>query len=71
MTVYRIRPYAADAFPHLFKQADCAVRAIHAERTFWEKATILHHEAYRPDGNQQPSRYSRHYYDLAGSDGRF
>ena len=62
---YRIRPYAATAFPQLFKQADCAVRAIRAERTFWEKATILHHEAHRPEGHQQPSRYSRHYYDLA------
>lgn len=34
-------------------------------RTFWEKVTILHHEAHRPEGNPQPSRYSRHYYDLA------
>jgi hypothetical protein len=62
---FRIQPYAADAFPQLFKQADCAVRAIRAERTFWEKATILHHEANRPAGNLQPLRYSRHYYDLA------
>lgn len=62
---YRIKPYAADAFPQLFKQADCGVQAIRAERTFWEKATILHHEANRPEGNPQPLRYSRHYYDLA------
>jgi hypothetical protein len=38
---------------------------IRAERTFWEKATILHHEAHRPEGSPQPPRYSRHYYDLA------
>lgn len=62
---YRVRPYTAEAFPHIFKQADCAVQAIRAERTFWEKATILHHEANRPEGNPQPLRYSRHYYDLA------
>jgi len=63
---YRIKPYAAEAFPQLFKQnADCAVQALRAERTFWEKATILHHEANRPEGNEQPMRYSRHYYDLA------
>jgi hypothetical protein len=62
---YRIRPYAAEAFPQLFKQADCAVQAIRAERTFWEKATILHHEANRPENSPQPLRYSRHYYDLA------
>lgn len=62
---YRIKPYAAEAFPQLFKQADCAVQAIRAERTFWEKATILHHEANRPENSPQPLRYSRHYYDLA------
>jgi hypothetical protein len=62
---YRIQPYAAEVFPQLFKQTDCAVQAIRAERTFWEKATILHHEAYRPEGSPQPLRYSRHYYDLA------
>ncbi len=62
---YRIQPYASEAFPQLFKQADCAVQAIRAERTFWEKATILHHETHRPEGSPQPLRYSRHYYDLA------
>jgi hypothetical protein len=38
---------------------------IRAERTFWEKATILHHEAHRPADSALPARYSRHYYDLA------
>lgn len=62
---YRIKPFVAEEFPKLFKQADCAVQAIRAERTFWEKATILHHEANRPETSPQPLRYSRHYYDLA------
>jgi hypothetical protein len=57
--------YAAEAFPKVFEQRECAVKVIRAERTFWEKATILHHEAHRPEGNAQPPRYSRHYYDLA------
>ena len=60
-----IRCYAAEAFPQLFERTECSVRVITAERTFWEKATILHHEAYRPAGNSQPPRYSRHYYDVA------
>lgn len=60
-----IGSYAAEMFPQAFERAECAVRVIKAERTFWEKATILHHEAHRPEGNPQPSRYSRHYYDLA------
>ena len=62
---FQIKSYAAEAFPQLFTQADCAVKALRAERTFWEKATILHHEANRPETSPQPLRYSRHYYDLA------
>src|ERR1019366_636674 len=42
-----IRPYAADVFPELFADPACPVVAIAAERTFWEKATILHQQAYR------------------------
>lgn len=61
----KIGCYAAQVFPKLFEQPDCTVRVISAKRTFWEKATILHHEAHRPEGNTQPARYSRHYYDLA------
>jgi len=61
----RITAYAAEAFPDLFARKETTVRTIRAERTFWEKATILHQEAHRPEGNPQPARYSRHYYDLA------
>jgi len=42
----------------------CGLKAIKAERTFWEKVTILHHEAHRPETSTVPLRYSRHYYDL-------
>lgn len=48
----------------VFNRPACKVKAIKAERTFWEKITILHHEAHRPKSNTQPARYSRHYYDL-------
>jgi hypothetical protein len=61
---YEIRSYAAEALPRLFDQPSCMVQAIKAERTFWEKITILHHEAHRPEGNAQPIGYSRHYYDV-------
>ena len=63
--VYRISPYIAEEFSHRLNEMDCEVRAITAERTFWEKATILHFEANRPEDRPQPFRYSRHYYDLA------
>lgn len=59
-----IRPYAAERFPRLFKQPETMVRTIVAERTFWEKATILHQEAHRDEDKRLPPRYSRHYYDL-------
>jgi hypothetical protein len=62
---YHIQPYAAEEFPEVFDQPRCRVQAVRAERTFWEKATILHHEAHRPENNAVPSGYSRHYYDLA------
>jgi hypothetical protein len=59
---HSIQAYAATCFPKAFADPDCAVVAIDAERTFWEKATILHQEAHRP--GTVPARYSRHYYDL-------
>jgi hypothetical protein len=40
------------------------IRTIVAERTFWEKATILHQEAHRGPEKPLPRHYSRHYYDL-------
>lgn len=55
----------AQVFPDLFKLATCQVNVILAKRTFWEKATILHAEAHRPENKPFPIRYSRHYYDLA------
>lgn len=59
---HTIRPYAFDVLPEVFEDPACVVVAIAAERTFWEKATILHQEAHRT--GRIPQRYSRHYYDL-------
>jgi hypothetical protein len=59
---HTIQPYAAEDFPRVFDDSSCHVIAIAAERTFWEKATILHQQAHRM--TEMPSRYSRHYYDL-------
>lgn len=61
---YKIHPYAADAIPDIFENPECKVKAIMAERTFWEKATILHQETHRPESKKPLPRYSRHYYDL-------
>ena len=60
-----ISPYAASFYPALFQNKETLVYTVDAERTFWEKATILHREAMRTERQGlMPSRYSRHYYDL-------
>ena len=59
---FMIRPYTAEVFPGSFADSNCPVVAIKAERTFWEKATILHQQAHRT--RKMPPRYSRHYYDV-------
>ena len=41
-----------------------SVRVLAAERTFWEKATILHMIYNYPTEKNVPSRMSRHYYDI-------
>jgi len=59
-----IKPYAAAQYPHVFMEPETSVLTVLPERTFWEKVTILHREAHRPDDSRMPERYSRHYYDL-------
>ena len=59
-----LTPYVATAV-RTIADATVAVRVLAAERTFWEKATILHAEAHRAADKQTPARYSRHYSDLA------
>lgn len=59
-----ITPYVVEQFPHGFREASAEVRVLSAERTFWEKATILHAEFYRPADRAMPDRFSRHYCDF-------
>jgi len=63
--IFEISSYAAQFFNTVFERITCQVPTILAKRTFWEKATILHQEAHRAPEKPIPSRYSRHYYDLA------
>ena len=60
-----VRPYAAEEFPDVFKEPVCAVKVAAAERTFWEKATILHMWFHAPPEKTIGERQSRHYYDVA------
>ena len=61
--IFPVIPYIGEAFPQLGIQP-FGVPTILAERTFWEKVTILHQEHFRPENLSVPSRFSRHYYDL-------
>lgn len=58
-----IRPWIADVLPDAFADWDCQVVALDVQRTFWEKATILHSEYHRPTEKAMPDRFSRHYAD--------
>ena len=61
----RIAPYVAERFPAAFETTDFIVKVLAAERTFWEKATLLHAEYHRPPDKEIPLRLSRHYYDTS------
>ena len=62
---HKISPWLADVFPNAFLDWQCEVVALAIERTFWEKATILHTEYHRPNEKPTPDRFSRHYADTA------
>ncbi len=61
----QITSYVAEQFPAAFETPDFVVKVLAAERTFWEKATLLHAEYHRPMDQRIPLRLSRHYYDTS------
>lgn len=65
VTEQSLTSYIAEAFPAAFPDAAFRVPVLDIERTFWEKATILHAEVHRPSDKAIPDRFSRHYADLA------
>lgn len=59
-----ILPYVTEHFPALDSAPAFSVRVLTSERTFWEKACLLHEETFRPPGKPRKIRMARHYYDL-------
>ena len=57
--------YVQQAFPDLPGLNTFDVRTLGIERTFWEKATILHMLYHQDAGKPLADRMSRHYYDMA------
>src|SRR5437763_4721499 len=61
----KVTPYAAEVNPTLFSIPSAPVFVLSPERTFWEKATILHREYYRAEaGKELTERVFRHYHDV-------
>ena len=60
-----VLPLVARTLPAVFSDWRCEVVALEVERSFWEKATILHTEYHRPAERPTPDRFSRHYADTA------
>lgn len=62
---HTVWPWVEEEFPKLFDDFDCTVVALQLERTFWEKATILHAEYHRDAARPIRDHFSRHYADMA------
>lgn len=62
---HALRPWIADDFAQAFSDWTCEAVTLELERSFWEKATILHVECHRPADKPTPDRFSRHYADTA------
>ena len=58
-----IRSYLAEALPNEMGSNPFNIRTVAPERTFWEKAMLLHEETFR-SGEGPKGRLARHYYDL-------
>ena len=63
--VRKISPYVLQAFPDLLGSGGVDVKVLGVERTFWEKATILHMLYHQDPAKPLAKRMSRHYYDMA------
>ena len=61
---HTVTPWVAEEFPDQFVAPGCSVTALEAERTFWEKATLLHAYYHYPAEKQLPPRLARHIYDV-------
>ncbi|MGO8699215.1 MAG: nucleotidyl transferase AbiEii/AbiGii toxin family protein [Limisphaerales bacterium] len=62
---HSIVPLIAELSPDAFDDFRTEVVALEIERTFWEKATILHAEYHRPVQQPLRDRFARHYSDFA------
>ena len=60
-----VTPFVAEVFPDIFREKSATTIVLGAERTFWEKVTLLHAENHRPDPGKLKPRMARHWSDVA------
>jgi hypothetical protein len=60
--------FVAEEFPKEFAKPFAEVIVLDAQRTFWEKVTLLHAENHRPDPSKLKPRMSRHWSDHCGDE---
>ena len=63
-----ILPYVAEHFESAIENPEVVVNVLKAERTFWEKVTILHQFHFQDDPRKITQGFSRHYYDVSQLD---
>ncbi|MBM3207575.1 MAG: nucleotidyl transferase AbiEii/AbiGii toxin family protein [Chlamydiae bacterium] len=59
-----VHSYTKEALKEKVHEPETKIRVLNAERTFWEKATILHQYVHLPADKKLPPRISRHFYDF-------
>jgi hypothetical protein len=62
--ICNISPFIKEDIPDAHTISTVQVKTLAAERTFWEKATILHMYANWPENKILPLRQSRHFFDF-------
>ena len=62
---HAVTSWVAEEFPKPLADFRCELVVLELERTFWEKATILHAEHHRDPAKPIRDRFSRHYSDMA------
>jgi len=61
---HTIAPYLASANIPQLQLPAASIKVLSPQRTFWEKATLIHSECNRPTLEGRAERISRHWYDL-------
>lgn len=61
---HHITPMLEEVLPNTINASSIPIVALDAERTFWEKATILHMFSHYPEDKLIPERQSRHFFDF-------